>query len=84
MSQLVDIARISQETGYSEPEIMDLVDRKLVPYLKFADLGLKFPLEEILARGIKKTPATPAEPAAPPDPEAPPVPGPNPKKKANK
>lgn len=58
-SQLVDIATISRETGFSEPEIRDLVDRKLIPYLKFADLGLRFPLEEILARGIKKTAGPP-------------------------
>jgi len=63
MSTLVGIEEIAKATGFSEAEINDLVGRHQIPFNTFADLGVRFPLEQITAMGIKKTtPTVPPEP----------------------
>ncbi len=68
MSTLVGIEEIAKATGFSEAEINDLVERHQIPFNAFTDLGVRFPLEQIVAMGIKKASKATAEsePAGPP------------------
>jgi hypothetical protein len=49
MARGVEIKELSQVLNYTEAEIMELVEKRVIPNIRFADGKILFPLEEVLA-----------------------------------
>ena len=50
MAKLVDIKKICKALNYEKEEIEDLMRKKMIPHITYADGKILFPLEEVLAR----------------------------------
>ncbi|MCD6194268.1 MAG: hypothetical protein J7L26_12525 [Candidatus Aminicenantes bacterium] len=50
MAKLVDINEICEVLNYKKEEIEDLMRKKMMPHIKYADGKILFPLEEVLAK----------------------------------